>query len=96
MGAADAAANLLCEFNMAAKKDDKLTKIKNGNVILVNWIASSIFSEFLTKPGAIKEIKAGINISTRMTKKNNPKSKKLKISLANLFDFDLPLASSEV
>ena len=31
MGAADAAANLLCEFNMAAKKDDKLTKIKKAS-----------------------------------------------------------------
>ena len=34
IGAAEAAANLLCEFKIAEKKDAKLTNIKNGNVIL--------------------------------------------------------------
>ena len=49
MGAADAAANLLWEFSIAAKKEDKLTNIKNGNVILVN--PNGVF---LTKSGAIR------------------------------------------
>ena len=40
MGAAEAAANLLCEFKIAAKKEDKLTNIKNGRVILVKFIAN--------------------------------------------------------
>ena len=35
-GAAAAAANLLFEFNMPAKKDDRLTNNKNGKVILVS------------------------------------------------------------
>ena len=41
---AAAAANLLWEFNIAPKKDDKLTNIKNGKVILVKAIANSIFA----------------------------------------------------
>ena len=44
IGAADAAANLLWEFNIAEKKEDKLTNNKKGKVILVKVIASSIFS----------------------------------------------------
>ena len=36
IGAAAAAANLLLVFNIPEKKEDKLTKNKKGNVILVN------------------------------------------------------------
>ncbi len=61
IGAADATANLLCEFKIAEKKDAKLTNIKNGKVILVNSIATSIFLLSPTKPGAIKPTKAGMN-----------------------------------
>ena len=35
IGAAEATANLLCEFNIAEKKEDKLTNNRKGNVILV-------------------------------------------------------------
>ena len=40
MGAAAATANLLYEFNIAAKKDAKHTKNKNGKVILLKSTAS--------------------------------------------------------
>ena len=36
IGIADAAANLLLEFKIPEKKEDKLTNNKNGKVILVN------------------------------------------------------------
>ena len=36
IGAAAAAANLLFEFSIPAKKEDKLTNNKKGNVILVS------------------------------------------------------------
>ena len=39
IGAAAAAANLLLELRMPAKKEDKLTNNKNGNVILVSSTA---------------------------------------------------------
>ena len=39
IGAAAAAANLLFEFKTPDNKDDKLTKSKNGKVILVNSVA---------------------------------------------------------
>ena len=70
MGAAEAAANLLCEFNIAEKKEDKLTNIKKGKVILVKSIARLIFVLSLTKPGAINPTKVGINSSTSRTKNN--------------------------
>ena len=41
MGAAAPAANLLLEFKIAAKKDDKLTNNKKGKVILVSSTAKS-------------------------------------------------------
>ena len=44
MGAAAAAANLLYEFNMAAKKEAKHTKNRKGNVILLKSTASFNFS----------------------------------------------------
>ncbi len=46
IGAAAAAANLLCEFNIAEKKDAKLTNNKNGNVNLVSVIVRSSLSKF--------------------------------------------------
>ena len=96
IGAAEAAANLLCEFKIAEKKDDKLTNIKKGKVILVNSIANSIFFVFSENPGAINPTKDGMKISIIITKNNRPQNNKLKISFANLFEFDLPFANSEV
>ena len=61
IGAADAAANLLCEFNIAAKKDAKQINNRNGKVIRVKVIAIPIFSTSPTKPGAIRDTKTGIN-----------------------------------
>ena len=69
IGAADAAANLLWEFNIPAKKDDKLTNIKKGNVILVKSVAILIFSLSSTNPGAIMLTTIGIKISATKTKK---------------------------
>ena len=43
MGAAEAIANLLFEFNIAEKKDAKLINNKKGKVILVKVTANSIF-----------------------------------------------------
>ena len=43
IGAAAAAANLLYELSIAAKKEAKLTKNKKGKVILLKSIASSNF-----------------------------------------------------
>ena len=54
IGAAAAAANLLLEFKIPEKKDDKLTNNKKGKVILVNSIAKLNFISSPTKPGAIK------------------------------------------
>ena len=53
MGAAAAAANLLLEFSIPAKKEDKLTNNKNGNVILVSSIAKLNFIWSSKKPGAM-------------------------------------------
>ena len=55
IGAAAAAANLLLEFKIPEKKEDKLTNNKNGNVILVNSTARLNFISSAKKPGAIKE-----------------------------------------
>ena len=96
IGAAEAAANLLCEFKIAPKKEDKLTNIRKGKVILVKTMASSTFSVFSTNPGAIKLTTKGMKISAIKTKKNKPKNNKLKILLAKIFDFDLLFANSEV
>ena len=96
IGEAEAAANLLCEFKIAEKNDEILTKIKNGIVNLVNSIAISIFCVSLTNPGAISPIKYGVKSSIINTSANNAKSKKLKTWFANLSDFDLSLISSEV
>ena len=79
IGAAEAAANLLCEFKIAEKKDARQINIKNGKVILVKEVASSIFFISPTNPGAIKLTKIGIKISMTKTKNNRPRNKKLKI-----------------
>ena len=96
IGAADATANLLCEFKIAEKNDAKLIKNKNGNVILVKFIAKFIFSTSSINPGAIIDTNIGIKIWTKSTKKNKPKNKRLKISLANLLDCFFPLTISDV
>ena len=49
IGAAAAAANLLFEFKIPEKKDDKLTNNKNGNVILVNSTAKLNFISSIYK-----------------------------------------------
>ena len=53
IGAAAAAANLLLEFKMPEKKDERLTNNKKGNVILVNSTARLNFMSFSIKPGAM-------------------------------------------
>ena len=88
-------ANLLCVFKMAEKKDAKLINIKKGKVILVNIMASSIFCESPSKPGAIRNINNGIIISMARTRKNNPIKSKLKILFANFCDVFLLSNSDE-
>ena len=85
IGAAAAAANLLLEFKIPEKKDDKLTKSKKGNVILVNSTAISNFNPVSMNPGAIKQTRQGVKISTNVTKNNNIIIKRLNISSANFF-----------
>ena len=91
MGAEEAAANLLWEFNIAAKKEDKLTNSRKGKVILVKSIASSIFSLKSTNPGAIKPTKAGIKISIIRTKNSKPTNNKLKLYYEKTIWITLPL-----
>ena len=94
IGAADAEANLLCEFKIAPKKDDKLTNKRKGKVILVKLIVISNLSEFSIKPGAIKKTNQGINISTTKTKNKIAKVRKLKMLPANILALFSPLLSS--
>ena len=54
IGAAAATANLLFEFNIPEKNEDKLTNNKKGKVILVNSIARLNFIFSSANPGAIK------------------------------------------
>ena len=95
IGAAEATANLLWEFNIAEKKDDKLTKNKNGKVILVRLIAISNFSEFSLNPGAINATKYGIKISIIKIIPSNDNKRILKILFANNSAFFLLLFNSE-
>ena len=95
MGAAAPAANLLLEFKIAAKKDDKLTNNKKGKVILVSAIVKSSLSEFSLKPGAITKIKDGINISIIKTIKNKLIKSKLNILFAKFLDLFFPKINSE-
>ena len=95
IGAAAAAANLLCEFKIAEKKDARLIKNKKGNVILVRSIAIFNFSKSLENPDAIILIKAGMNISIIKIVKNKPNISRLKIVLAKDFAFFFVLRSYE-
>ena len=83
IGAADAAANLLCELSIAEKKDAKYTKIKKRKCYSCQRSCEFYPLISPTKPGAIKLTKKGINISASKTKKNKLINNKLKISLAN-------------
>ena len=85
IGAAAAAANLLFEFKIPEKNEDKLTKSKKGNVILVNSTARLNFILSSTNPGAIKYTKYGVNISTSVTIKSKINKRRLKTSSANFF-----------
>ena len=89
MGAEAAAANLLLAFRIPEKKDDKLTKNKNGNVILVSSTAISNLTPLSIKPGAIIQTKQGVKISTKVTKNNKINIKRQNISSANFFPFFL-------
>ena len=90
MGAAAAAANLLFELSIPAKKEERLTNNKKGNVILVRKIVRSILSELSEKPGAIIKTNEGINISIINTIKNKPIKSKLNILFAKFWDLILP------
>ena len=61
IGAAEAAANVLCEFKIAEKKDAKLINKIKGNVILVKSVAKINFSGSDLKPGAINDTNKGMN-----------------------------------
>mgnify|MGYP001286081544 CR=1 FL=1 len=94
IGAADAAANLLCEFKIAEKKDAKLINKIKGKVILVNSIAKTNFSGLDLKPGAISETNNGMNNSTTITSPNNEKVSKLKTLFAKFSEFFLDFVNS--
>ena len=94
-GVAAAAANLLWEFNIAEKNEDKLTNSKNGNVILVRLIAISNFSVFSVNPGAINATNIGIKISIIKTIASKDKKRILKILFANNSALFLLLFNSE-
>ena len=87
IGAAEAAANLLCEFKIAEKKDAKLINKIKGKVILVKSVAKINFSGSDLKPGAISETNKGINNSTRITSPKSEKVNKLKTLFAKLSEF---------
>ena len=87
IGAADATANLLCEFKIAEKNEAKLIKKIKGNVIFVSWIASKNFAGSDLNPGAISETKRGMNNSTIITNTKSEIVKRLKILFANSSDF---------
>ena len=53
IGAAAAAANLLLEFKIPEKKDERLTNNKKGKVILVNSTAKLNLISSTKKPGAM-------------------------------------------
>ena len=94
IGAAEAAANLLCEFKIAEKKDARLTNNIKGKVIFVKWVAKANFSGLDLKPGAINDTKKGINNSTKNTNAKRKRVKRLKILLAKFSDFFFPLTNS--
>ena len=87
IGAAAAAANLLLELRIPAKKDDRLTNSKNGNVTLVSSTAKLNLVWSSKKPGAMMYIKYGVKISTIVTINNKINNKELRTSSANFFPF---------
>ena len=95
IGAAEAIANLLCEFNIAEKKEDKLTNNKKGNVILVRKMVNSSLSELSEKPGAIIKINSGMNISITNTINNKPSKSKLNTLLENFSALFFPRTISD-
>ena len=96
IGAAEATANLLCEFNIAEKKEDKLTNNKKGKVILVRKIVRSSFSGLSEKPGAIIKTNDGINISIIKTINSKQIKSKLNILFANFLALFFPKTISDV
>ena len=94
IGAAEAAANLLCEFKIAEKKDAKLINNIKGNVILVKSVAIINFSGSDLKPGAISETNKGINNSTRITSPSSEKVNKLKTLFAKFSEFFFDFVNS--
>ena len=70
---------------MPAKKEDKLTNIKKGKVILVKFIAIFNFSSSSTNPGAIRLTTIGIKISATKIKNNKARNNKLKILFAKKY-----------
>ena len=94
IGAAEAAANLLCEFRIAEKKDAKLINNIKGNVILVKSVAKINFSGSDLKPGAINETNKGMNNSTIITSPNSEKVSKLKTLFAKFSEFFLDFVNS--
>tara|TARA_B100001248_G_scaffold253386_1_gene230589 strand:+ start:547 stop:837 length:291 start_codon:yes stop_codon:yes gene_type:complete len=93
MGVAEAAANLLCEFRIAEKKEAKLTNNMKGKVIFVNCVAKRNFSGSDLKPGAINDTKKGMNNSIKSTNANRKIVKRLKILLAKFSDLFFPLTN---
>ena len=71
VGVKAAAQNLPMEFKTPANNDTKETNNKNGKVILDKVVVSCSLPGTSSKPGANKNIKAGIKISITMTKSNN-------------------------
>ena len=94
IGAAEAAANLLCEFRIAEKKDAKLINNIKGNVIVVKSVAIVNYSGSELKPGAISDTNKGINNSTRITSPKSEKVNKLKTLFAKLSEFFLDFVNS--
>ena len=94
IGAAEAAANLLCEFKIAEKKDAKLINNIKGNVILVKSVAKINFSGSDLKPGAISDTNKGMNNSMRITSPSSEKVNKLKTLFAKFSEFFLDLVNS--
>ena len=95
IGAAEATANLLCEFKIAEKKEDKLTNNKNGNIILVKEIVKSNLSASPEKPGAITKTNDGIKISIIKTIISKLIKSKLNILFANFWDRIFPKTNSD-
>ena len=91
IGAPAAAANLLFEFKMPEKKEDRLTNNRKGNVIFVSSTAKLNLFKSFTNPGAIILTKKGVKISTISTIKSKIIINSVKSSLAKFSPFFFPL-----